>query len=65
MVGLSADEVSRTHILQVVPDHLRNKVENEVLPTMKNKGAWEGELQYRNLRTGRLIVVLKIQPFLP
>ena len=57
MVGLSADEVARTHILQVVPDHLRNKVENEVLPTIKNKGSWEGELQYRNLRTGRLIDV--------
>jgi len=54
MVGLSPEEVLRTHILQVIPDHLQDKVNHEVLPTLKEKGSWNGELQYRNLKTGRL-----------
>jgi PAS domain S-box-containing protein len=58
MVGLSAEEVEQTHILQVIPDHLQSLVTNEVLPTLKEKGFWKGELQYRNLKTGRLIDVL-------
>ena len=57
MVGLSADDVPHTHILQVVADHLQDKVKNEVLPALHNQGFWEGELQYRNLKTGRLIDV--------
>ncbi len=57
MIGLSAEEVERTHILQVIPDHLQDKVKNEVLPTLKENGLWQGELQYRNLKTGRLIDV--------
>jgi PAS domain S-box-containing protein len=57
MVGLSAEEVEQTHILQVVPGHLQDKVKNEVLPTLKEKGFWSGELQYRNLKTGRMIDV--------
>ena len=55
MIGLSAEEVERTHILQVIPDHLQDKVKNEVLPTLKENGLWQGELQYRNLKTSRLI----------
>jgi PAS domain S-box-containing protein len=54
MVGLSAEEVEHTHILQVVPGHLQDKVNNEVLPALKEKGSWQGELQYLNLKTGRL-----------
>jgi PAS domain S-box-containing protein len=54
MVGLSAEEVGHTHILQVVPGHLQDKVNNEVLPALKEKGFWEDELQYLNLKTGRL-----------
>ncbi len=58
MLGLSAEAVERTHILQVVPAHLRDKVENEVLPELlKGKGFWEGEMQYQNLITGRLVDV--------
>ena len=58
MVGLSAEAVGQTHILQVVPAHLRDKVENEILPALlKGKGFWEGELQYQNLITGQLVDV--------
>jgi PAS domain S-box-containing protein len=57
MVGLSAAAVGQTHILQIIPDHLRDKVENEVLPALRLKGFWEGELQYRNLLTGAFVDV--------
>ena len=35
-------------------------MKNEVLPTLREKGFWEGELQYRNLKTGQLTDVYAI-----
>ena len=60
MVGLSAEEVKQTHVSQVMPDHLQDKFNNEVMPTLREKGFWEGELQYRNLKTGQLTDVYAI-----
>ncbi|MBP7052732.1 MAG: PAS domain S-box protein [Phycisphaerae bacterium] len=56
MLGISADEVARTHILEVIPEHLMEKVRNEVLPAM-GAGGWEGDLEYKNLQNGTLTAV--------
>jgi len=56
MLGISVDEVARTHITQVIPDRLTEKVQKEVLPAMM-AGGWEGELEYKNLKTGALTPV--------
>jgi light-regulated signal transduction histidine kinase (bacteriophytochrome) len=45
------------HILDVLPEHLKEKVMMEVVPTLMDKGIWEGELQFRNLMTGSLVDV--------
>ena len=57
MLGLPAEKVDQYHILQVIPDHLQDKVKNEVLVSLISEGFWEGELQYRNLETGTLMDV--------
>ncbi|HVN22378.1 MAG TPA: PAS domain S-box protein [Syntrophorhabdales bacterium] len=54
MLGVEPEEVERTDILQVIPDHLQEKARAEVLPALREHGAWEGDLQYRNLKTGAL-----------
>ena len=54
MLGISDEEVSQTNILKVIPEHLLNKVQQEVLPTILENGCWEGDLQYLNLKTGDL-----------
>lgn len=54
MLGISPEQVDSINILQVIPDHLLEKVRKEVLPVLLKGGTWEGELQYRNLKTGRL-----------
>ncbi|MFA5112313.1 MAG: PAS domain S-box protein, partial [Desulfobaccales bacterium] len=54
IIGISQAEVENTSIMQVIPAHLRDKVENELLPALYNNGKWSGELQYRNIRTGKL-----------
>ena len=54
MLGIYPEEVQNTHILQVIPDHLLEIVQTEVLPTLMAGGTWEGELQFRNLKTGKL-----------
>jgi PAS domain S-box-containing protein len=54
MLGITADETHKTSILDVVSDNCKEKVKNEVLPTQKEKGYWEGELQYQNLKTGKI-----------
>lgn len=56
MLGISADEVAGIHITQVIPDHLLEKVQKEVLPAMM-AGGWDGDLEYKNLRSGALTSV--------
>ena len=57
MVGIEPEQVEQVNIMQVIPDHLRMRVQEEILPELRNGGAWEGELQYLNLKTGKLVDV--------
>ncbi|NQT24974.1 PAS domain S-box protein [candidate division KSB1 bacterium] len=54
MLGIDPEEVEQTHIMEVIPEHLVDLVEKEMLPTLMSGGIWEGDLQYRNLKTGEL-----------
>ncbi|MCK7515451.1 MAG: PAS domain S-box protein [Desulfobacterales bacterium] len=54
MLGICPDDVERVSISQVIPDHLHEKLQGELLPALMSGGTWEGDLQYRNLETGRL-----------
>jgi len=54
MLGISEEDVTQTNILSVIPEHLLDKVRQEVLPSIAEDGYWEGVLQYLNLKTGGL-----------
>jgi PAS domain S-box-containing protein len=54
MLGIDPEEVKRFNIMQVIPDHLEQMVESELLPALLKGGTWEGDLQYQNLKTGVL-----------
>jgi PAS domain S-box-containing protein len=54
MLGIEADQVGRTNIMEVIPEHLVPLVTQKLLPTLMKGGAWRGELQYTNLKTGEL-----------
>lgn len=57
MLGIDIDEIADTNIMQVIPDHLNELVKNDLLPALAEGDSWEGDLQYRNLKTGELIDV--------
>ena len=57
ILGINPDEVHKHFILDVIPDELQLKVKNTVLPSILKKGKWEGELQYKNIKTGKIIDV--------
>jgi two-component system, cell cycle sensor histidine kinase and response regulator CckA len=54
MLGIEPDRINELQIEQVIPDHLIPVVRTELLPALIKTGAWEGELQYKNLKTGKL-----------
>jgi PAS domain S-box-containing protein len=54
MLGIDPEEVQEVNIMQVIPDHLQEKVRTELLPALTMGGTWEGDLQYRNLKTNQL-----------
>ncbi|MCE5333072.1 MAG: PAS domain S-box protein, partial [Desulfobacteraceae bacterium] len=54
ILGIEPEEVEGTYIMQIVPDHLKDLMRNEVLPTLDANGSWEGELQYVNQKTGEV-----------
>ncbi len=54
MLGICPAEIEQINIMQIIPDHLKEKVQNELLPALMNSGTWEGDLQYLNLKSGQL-----------
>jgi PAS domain S-box-containing protein len=54
MLGIDPEKVGEVHILQVIPERLKEKARTEILPTLREGGNWAGELQYLNLKTGQL-----------
>ena len=57
MLGIASEEIKQASIMQVIPDHLQEKVQTELMPALIKDGWWRGELQYRNLKTGKLTEV--------
>ncbi len=54
MLGIDPREVESHSILEVIPEACRPVVDEILLPALLKGGSWEGDLQYRNLRTGAL-----------
>ncbi|MCD4664429.1 MAG: PAS domain S-box protein [Bacteroidales bacterium] len=54
ILGINPDEAHKHVILDVIPEELQSKVKTEVLPSILKKGRWEGELQYKNIKTGKI-----------
>ncbi len=57
MLGIDPEAVATTNIMQVVPDHLKDLAVKEIIPSILQKGCWEGDLQYVNLKTRALVDV--------
>ncbi|MBN1431821.1 MAG: PAS domain S-box protein [Methanomicrobiaceae archaeon] len=57
MIGVDVEDISKYHFMDFIPDHLKDKMNSEVLPTMAEKGSWEGDLQYTCIKTGDIIDV--------
>ncbi|MFC1563545.1 PAS domain S-box protein [candidate division KSB1 bacterium] len=60
MLGIDKEEVGKINIMQVIPDHLQEMVNAELLPALMENRTWEGELQYLNLKTGKLTDVYAV-----
>ena len=54
MLGIDPDKVGDYSIMDVIPEPFEPTVRQEILPTLLAGNNWEGELQYRNIRTGVL-----------
>jgi PAS domain S-box-containing protein len=52
MLGIAPETIEQYTISHVIPEDWMPKIQGEVLPTIMNQGGWEGELQYRNVKTG-------------
>ncbi|MCK5023008.1 MAG: PAS domain S-box protein, partial [Candidatus Aenigmarchaeota archaeon] len=53
-LGINPKEVEKYKILDVIPAEYVNKVKSEVLPSIIKRGGWEGDLAYKNVKTGKL-----------
>jgi PAS domain S-box-containing protein len=51
MLGLEEEEVPRLTVLDAIAPEYLSLAQNEVLPSLAEKGGWSGELRYRNLKT--------------
>jgi len=54
MLGIDSDKVEQVNIMEVIPDDLREIVQTELLPALMEGNTWEGELKYRNIKTGEV-----------
>ena len=51
LLGIDPEAIEQINILQVIPDHLFDLVQSKILPELISGREWEGDLQYRNLKT--------------
>ncbi len=51
MLGMDPENVSNMQIMEVIPEHLHGLVQSELLPALMAGGTWQGDLQYRNVKT--------------
>ena len=56
-LGIEPQNIAEASILNVIPDHLMQLVKNELLPALMRGDTWQGDLQYRNQKTGALVDV--------
>ncbi len=54
ILGISPDKVSDYSIYDVVSEEFQPVITEEILPTLMIGNFWEGNLQYKNVRTGAL-----------
>jgi len=54
MLGISEEDVAQTNIMEVIPEHLQDKVRREVVLSIERDNYWEGDLQYLNIKNGGL-----------
>jgi len=54
MLGVDPADMEKTSILDVLAPHLHKMGQETILSALMNKGVWKGDLQYRNLKTGKL-----------
>jgi PAS domain S-box-containing protein len=57
MLGTTPAEALGHDFSEFVPDHLKENLHSVLLPALIEHGRWEGDLQYRNVKTGNLIDV--------
>ncbi len=57
LLGIKPKDASLHTIREIIPDELMSLMENEIYPTLLKGGIWEGDLIYRNVKTGKFIDV--------
>ncbi len=55
MLGIEPESVKEYSMLDVIPVHLRKRVSTNLFPVLLRGAIWEGELQYKNLKTGSTV----------
>jgi PAS domain S-box-containing protein len=57
MLGIDSTNMCSCKTCDFIPDHLKD-ISQDIFQKVKNLGSWQGEFQFRNLKTGRVIDVL-------
>lgn len=57
MLGIEPARVTGKNIMDVIPGELQPMFRTQVMSILNKGGSWEGELQYRNQKTGKLLDV--------
>lgn len=57
MLGIEQEKITDYSVMDVIPENFQPLVKKELLPSLFDKGFWMGELQYRNVKTGKVTEV--------
>ncbi len=55
IIGINPEYAGSYDFFEFIPVHQKELIQNEVLPALMEQGHWEGDLQYRNVKTGNLV----------
>ncbi|WFN33427.1 PAS domain S-box protein [Methanogenium sp. S4BF] len=57
MIGIRAADIGGYPVKSIVSGEERDRLQSEIFPALRETGSWEGDLRYRNAKTGSLVDV--------
>ncbi len=60
IVGIPREEIGKHSVYDIIPENHLDIIRDQIVPAVTINGIWEGDLQYKNIKTGKMTDVYAV-----